>query len=96
LWNHEAPPERRLRLEYLETVDEISFKANPLRLLEEVDVGYVRSSQELQVGRAVTVPVGVDENDLAALEAAFSSQSQGQDSYHVPSSVYHDMDFLGG
>ena len=96
LWNHEAPPERRLRLEYLETVDEISFKANPLRLLEEVDVGYVRSSHELQVGRAVTVPVGVDENDLAALEAAFSSQSQGQDSYHVPSSVYHDMDFLGG
>jgi hypothetical protein len=96
LWNHEAAPERRLRLEYLETVDETSFKANPLRLLEEVDVGFVRRSHELQVGRAVTVPVGVDENDLAALDAAFSSQSQGQDSYHVPSSVYHDMDFLGG
>jgi hypothetical protein len=96
LWSRAAPPEQLLLLEHLDTVDEFSFKASPLRLLEEVDVGYVRSSHELQVGRAVTVPVGVDENDLAALEAAFSSQSQGQDGYHVPPSVYHDMDFLGG
>jgi hypothetical protein len=89
LWSREPPPERRLRLEHLESVDEASFKTNPLSLLEEVDMGYVRSCHELQVSRAVTVPVDVDENDLAALDAAFSSQSQGQDSYHV----YHNMDF---
>jgi hypothetical protein len=73
--SREPPPERRLRLEHLESVDEASFKTNPLWLLEEVDVGYIRSSYELQVGWAVTVLADVDENDLAALDAAFSSQS---------------------
>ena len=31
----EPPPEQLLRLEYLETVDEISSKANPLKLRSE-------------------------------------------------------------
>lgn len=90
LWGRAAPPEQLLLLEHLETVDEISFKDSPLKLLEGVDIGYIRSSQELLRGRAVTMPIGVDENDLAALEAAFSSQTQG-DSYHA----YNNMEFQG-
>jgi hypothetical protein len=35
-----VPPEQLLRLEHLEIVDEIPFKANPLKLLEEVNIGY--------------------------------------------------------
>jgi hypothetical protein len=36
LWRREELPERLLRLEHLETIDEISFKANPSKLLEEM------------------------------------------------------------
>ncbi|KAH6676005.1 hypothetical protein B0J14DRAFT_692295 [Halenospora varia] len=39
LWRREELPERLLRLEHLKTVDEISFKANPVKLLEEINVG---------------------------------------------------------
>lgn len=89
LWGRAAPPRQLLLLEHLESVDEILFKASPLKLLEGVDVGYVRSTQELQVGRAVTVPVGIDEDDIAALDAVFSSGNQvplGHGSYlHSPS-----------
>jgi hypothetical protein len=89
LWSRGAPPQPRLLLEHLDTVDEISFKTNPLKLLKEVDIGYVRDGHE--VGRAMTVPAGVDENNAAALEAAFS---QGQDS-HVVSSLYSEVSFYG-
>lgn len=75
LWRREEPPERLLRLEHLETVDEISFKANPSKLLEEVNVGCIGNIYELDrmhTGRAVTMPADVDENDSAALDAAFA------------------------
>jgi hypothetical protein len=39
LWRREELPERLLYLELLKTVDEISFKAKPSKLLEEIDVG---------------------------------------------------------
>jgi len=99
-WKGEEPPEQLLRLEHLETVDEIPFKANPLKLLEEVDVGCVASSryrpQALEPGRAVTVPADVDENDATALVAALSSRvdpSQAEDTYVLSSSFYEGVDF---
>jgi hypothetical protein len=76
LWRREEAPERLLRLEHLETVDEISFKANPSKLLEEINVGCIpgnrRGTEGSQMGRAVTMPAGIDENDTAALDAAFA------------------------
>lgn len=99
LWRREAPPEQRLRLEHLDTVNEIAFKANPSELLEEVNVGYTTSRARLEgdrTGRAVTLPAGVDENHLAALDAAFSTGigiSQGGDEYPLSSSFYEGVDF---
>lgn len=88
LWGRAAPPEQRLRLEHLETIDEILFKANPLQLLEGVDVGYVRSSQR---GRAVTMPANTGEDDIAALDAAFSSVPPSQEqTYYVPPGFYNN------
>jgi hypothetical protein len=95
-WRGEPPPELLLRLEHLETVDEVSSKANPLKLLEEVNVGCTTG---VPMGRAVTVPVGVDENDAAALDAAFASGSrlsQGDDEYHLPPGFFDGIDFSGG
>lgn len=76
LWRREEAPERLLRLEHLETVDEISFKANPSKLLEEINVGCIpgnrRGTEGSQMRRAVTIPAGIDESDTAALDAAFA------------------------
>ena len=76
LWRREDAPERLLRLEHLETVDDISFKAKPSKLLEEINVGCLpghrRRPGGSQVGRAVTIAAGMDDNDTAALEAAFA------------------------
>ena len=91
LWSCEPPPERRLRLENLESVDEASFKTDPLKLVEEVGIGYLQDGPDLLGGRAMTVPVGVDEDDIAALEAAFSSQ----DSHVVPGFYSNNADFYG-
>lgn len=58
-----------LCLEHLEVVNEGSFKSNLLNLLEEVDVGCIGKSHgpdRIQMGRAVTMPAGVDENNVAA------------------------------
>lgn len=38
LWRREELPVRLLRLENLEAIDEILFKANPSKLLEEANV----------------------------------------------------------
>ena len=69
-WRGEAPPELLLRLEHLETVDEISSKVNPLKLLEEVNVGCTTGGLR---GRAVTVPAGLNKNNTTALNTVFSS-----------------------
>jgi hypothetical protein len=96
-WRGDAPPERLLRLEHLENVDEIPFKTNPLRLLEEVNVGCTTGSsyvpERIQIGRAVTVPAGVDENNAAALNAVLSSRGQGEDEYPLPPGFYDGIDF---
>ena len=95
-WKGEAPPELLLRLEYLETVDEIPSKANPLKLLEEVNISCIPG---VPAGRAATVPVGVDENDPAALNTVFSSVarlSQGENNeYQLPPSFFGRVDFSG-
>jgi len=94
LWRREEPPERLLRLEHLETVDEISFRANRLKLLEEVNVGCIRGSHRpdrMQIGRAVTVPAYVDKNSTTTLDTAFS---QGKEVYQLASSFY-SVDFSG-
>jgi hypothetical protein len=95
-WRGEPPPELLLRLEHLETVDEIPSKANPLKLLEEVNVGCTTGGL---VGRAVTVPVGADEHDAAALNAVFSSVaglSQGDnDEYQLSPGFFDGVDFSG-
>jgi hypothetical protein len=95
-WRGEAPPELLLRLEHLETVDEIPPTANPLKLLEEVNIGCTTGGL---IGRAVTVPAGVDENDPAALRAVFSSAaslSQHDHEYEVPPGFFDGVDLLGG
>jgi hypothetical protein len=65
-----------LRLELLETVDEILFRANPLKLLDKVNVGCTTSGNRMldraRIGRAVTMPAGTDEDDIAALDTAFA------------------------
>jgi len=81
----------------LETVDEISSKVNPLKLLEEVNVGCTTGGLR---GRAVTVPAGLDENDTAALNAVFSSVAglpQGEnDEYQLPPGFFDGVDFTRG
>lgn len=76
LWRREEAPKRLLRLEHLETVDEISFKSNPSRLLEEINVGCIPGNcyglDRPQIVRAVTIPADIDGDDTAALEAAFA------------------------
>ncbi|PVH72216.1 hypothetical protein DL98DRAFT_596190 [Cadophora sp. DSE1049] len=67
-WRGEEPPKQLLRIEHLETVDETYSRANPLQLFEEVNVGCTTGRP---IGRAVTMPVDVDENDTAALGAVF-------------------------
>lgn len=89
-WRGEAPPEQLLRLEHLETVDEIPFQGNPLKLLEEINVGCTATGL---IRRAVTVPAGVDENDAAALGAVFSSLSDNE--YQVPPGFFDGVDFIG-
>ena len=80
----------------METVEEAPPKANPLKLLEEVNVGCTTAGL---MGRAVTVPVGVDENDTTALNAVFSSvsgPSQGEnDEYQLPPGFLDGVDFSG-
>jgi len=90
-WRGDAPPEQLLRLEHLETIDEIPFGVNPLKLLDEVNLGCV------PIGRAVTVPAGVDACDPTALNAVFSSAglSQGDEEYHVPPGFFDGVDFPG-
>jgi hypothetical protein len=76
-WRGEAPPELLLRLEHLKTIDEIPFKANPLKLLKEVNIGCIVGGI---IRRAVTVPIKVDENDATVLNTVFlsvASLSQG-------------------
>lgn len=74
-WRGEEPPEQLLRLEHLETIDEISSRANPLKLLEEINVGCTTGRRcrldGIESGRAVTMPADVGEN-TTALEALFS------------------------
>ena len=97
-WKGEELPEQLLRLEHLETVDEIPFKANPLKLLEEINVGCTR----MPTRRAVTVPAAMDENDAAALaefqDAAFASRAvishSGMD-YDFSPSFYESIDYSG-
>jgi hypothetical protein len=95
-WRGEAPPELLLRLEHLETIDEIPLKASPLKLLEEVNLGCTTGGL---LRRAVTVPIGVDENDTTALNAVFSSvagPSQGEnDEYQLPPGFFDGVDFSG-
>jgi hypothetical protein len=92
----EAPPELLLRLEYLETVDEIPSQANPLKLLEEVNISGITG---VPASRAVTVPAGVDENNAAALNAVFSSleglSARENDEYQLPPGFFDGVD-LGG
>jgi hypothetical protein len=86
-WKGEATPALLLRLEHLETIDEIPFRANPLKLLEEVNVGCM--------GRAVTVPG----DDAAALDAAFASDSrlsQRGNEYQLPPGFFDGIEFSGG
>ena len=75
LCRRQQPPERLLRLEHLETIDEISFKDNPSKLLEEINVGYTTRSSRVPerppTGRAVTVPADSDISD-AVLEDILS------------------------
>ena len=96
-WRGEAPPKLLLRLEHLETMDEIPLKANLLKLLEEVNVGCTTGGQ---IERAVIVLAGVDENDATALNAIFSSMaglSQGDsDEYQLPPGFFDSVDFLRG
>jgi hypothetical protein len=68
-WRGEQPRRQLLRIEHLEAVDETYFRANPLKLFKEINVG---CTAEVPTGRVATVPVGVDENDTAALRAMFS------------------------
>jgi hypothetical protein len=95
-WRGEAPPELLLRLEHLETIDEIPFKANPLKLLEEVNIGCTAGGI---IGRAVTVPIEVDENDATALNAVFSSVASlsqgGHNEYQLPPGFFDGIDFSG-
>jgi hypothetical protein len=102
LWRREEAPERLLRLEHLETVDEVSFKANPSKLLEEINVGCTARSSHgpdrIQAGRAATIPAGVDGNDAAALDAVFSSKvglSHGGDEYEVLPGFFDSVDLSG-
>jgi hypothetical protein len=101
-WKGEDQPVQLLRLEHLETIDEIPFRANPLRLLEEIDVGCVPSYSQLpagvQGGRAVTVPAGVDENNIHALDSMFLSGtyvSGVRTDYSLLPGFYHNVEFLG-
>lgn len=102
LWRREEAPERLLRLEYLKIVDEVSFKANPSELLEEINVGCTTRSSHgparIQAGRAATIPAGVDGNDAAALDAVFSSKvrlSQQGGEYAVLSGFLDGVDLSG-
>jgi hypothetical protein len=92
----EPPPEQLLRLEYLETVDNMSFKANPLKLLEEVNISCIT---RVPAKRAVTVPVGVDKNNATALNAVFSSapglSQEENKEYQLPPGFFDRVDFLG-
>jgi hypothetical protein len=92
-WRGNTPPEQLLRLEYLETVDEIPLGANPLKLLEEVNVGCLT---RVPTGRAVTVPVGMDENALGAVFSSAAGPSQGGSSeYELPPAFFDSIDFPG-
>jgi hypothetical protein len=102
-WKGEAPPKQLLRLEHLETIDEIPLQANPLKLLEEINVGCITDGSsglgKSQAGRAVTIPADMDENNTAVIDAVFSSgvrPSQGGDKYPLSSGFYNSIDFSQG
>jgi hypothetical protein len=99
-WKGEEPPEQLLRLEHLEAIDDNPFPANPLRLLEEINIGCTLGGGSgpigMHMGRAVTVPADLNENDAAALGAAFlpcPHPSQGDDYQVPPSSFYDGVEF---
>lgn len=94
-WKGVEPPKQLLRIEHMEAVHETDVRANPLELLEEINIG---CTTRVGAGRAVTVPVGVDENDPAALNAVFSSMtglSQGNNEYPLPPGFFDGIDFPG-
>jgi hypothetical protein len=102
LWRREEAPERLLRVEHLETVDEVSFKANPSKLFEEINVGCTtrgtHGPDRIQARRAVTIPADVDGNDAAALDAVFLSKvrlPQGVDEYEVLPGFFDGVDLSG-
>lgn len=95
-WRGEEPPKQLLRMEHLETVDETYLRANPLKLLEEVNVGCISGRP---IGRAVTMPADIDEHNTAALGIVFSSVAgvgQGDGEYEIPPGFFDEIDLLDG
>jgi hypothetical protein len=88
-WKGDEPSERWLQIEHLDMIDDSYLRTNPMKLLEEVNVGCTVGGS---VGRAVTLPAGDEENEAASLEAIFSSAAQfsheGED-YQAPSSSFY-------
>ena len=90
------PLKQLLRIEHLEVVNKTNLRANPLKLLEEVNIGCIIVGL---IGRVVTVLVGVNENNTTALNTVFSSivsPPQGEnDEYQLPPGFFDSVDFLG-
>ena len=95
-WKEVEPLKQLLRIEHIEAVHKTDVRANPLELLKEINIG---CTTRVGAGKAVTVPVGVDENDPAALNAVFSSMaslSQGNNNeYPLPPGFFDGVDFSG-
>jgi len=64
-----------------------------LKLLEEVDIGYVYSSNRIQTRRAVTVPADLNEKDTAAMNASILLDlgfPEGAEAYQALSSTFYN------
>jgi hypothetical protein len=75
LWRRKEAFKRLLYIEHFETVNKVLFKANLLKLFEEINVGCTTRGtyrpDRIQAQKAVIIPANVDRNDAAALDAVF-------------------------
>ena len=93
-WRGEAPPELLLCLEHLETIEEIPPKFHLLKLLKEVNIGYITG---VLIERAVIILIKVNKNNTIALKAAFISNTcllQENNKYQLSPKFFNEIDFV--
>ena len=64
------PLKQLLQIKYLKVVNKTNLRVNPLKLLKEVNIGYIT---RVLARRVVTILVGVNKNNTIALNTIFLS-----------------------